>query len=360
VVTLPEGDYSHGGRIDLGYLLDHDVAYVNGTKVGESAYDPKLPGQSVYRAYGIPAAVLHEGINVILVRAFAHSPARLMLGIGGMALSVNGPPGSLPVKTIVDGDWQYWIESQIALSPESRAALPVKPDLNAGGVPASLYDGMIAPLGKFAMRGAIWYQGEANAGAAAKYPALMTHLIAGWRKQWGDEFPFYIVQLPLYQDGHFPAMRQAEAEIAATVPKTGLAVTIDTGEAKNIHPVEKRPVGERLALLALHRVYGEKIEDSGPVYVSAERTGGKLRIKLAHAEGLHATAAAIPNFTIAGPDGKYLPADAVIEGQTIVLSNPEVTEPRSAEYAETPMPFGCDVYNQAGLPLAPFRTGAPE
>ena len=355
---LKESDLTPAGaRADLGYLLESDTVYVNGTKVGHSIPDP-LHTVSVYRAYSIPPAALHVGSNTILVRAFAHSKQRQTFGINGMMLTIlnatNGPLARYPIQ---DG-WQYRIGSEVALSPAALAALPQPPQVSPGHTASALYNGMIAPLGDFAMRGALWYQGEANAGAYARYAALMNHLITGWRAQWGYEFPFYVVQLPLYNNTNFPAMRAAQAQIATLVPNTAIAVTIDTGEAQNIHPVDKKPVGDRLALLARHRVYGETIEDSGPFFASVEPQAASLRIHLTHAKGLHSSSDTIANFEIAGPDHHFVPASAIIDGETLVLSSPTVAHPVSARYAWSGTPLNCSLYNQANLPLAPFTTDA--
>jgi sialate O-acetylesterase len=345
----------NGARADLGYLLESDTVYVNGTKIGHSAADP-LHAASVYRAYNIPPPALHVGSNTILVRAFAHSSLHQTFGINGMTVTVlNGTNGPLIRYPIQDG-WQYIIGSQVALTPAALAELPQPPQVSPGHTASALYNGMIAPLGDFALRGALWYQGESNAGAADRYAALMTHLIAGWRAQWHDDFPFYIVQLPIYANTNFPAMRAAQAQIAALVPNTAIAVTIDTGEVQNIHPIDKKPVGDRLALLARHRVYGESLEDSGPFFASAETKDGSLRIHLTHAMGLHSTSETIANFEIAGPDHHFLPATAILDGETILLSSPAVPHPVSARYAWTASPLNCSLYNQANLPLAPFTT----
>lgn len=348
-VTLPADAPPVRAHIDLGYLLEREIVYVNGQQIVKQGYgDPEVgvPG----RAADIPAGVLHTGENTVLIRAFAHVPSRP--GIGRTAMSISLAGKTYPLT----GDWQYMLSFNQALPADAVASFPVSPQMNSSATDTSLYNAMIAPLQDFPIAGALWYQGEANAGRAAQYPALMSDLIAGWRKQWGYEFPFYIVQLPLFNDNNFPALRAAQEKIAQTVPKTAIAVTIDTGDATNIHPKIKQPVGERLALLALHRDYGMKLEDSGPFFAAAKAEGDKMRISFTHAEGLHATGATIPNFEVAGADGKFVPADAVIEKQTIVLSSPQVSNPTAARYAWKPPMLGCDVYNGAELPLAPFQT----
>jgi sialate O-acetylesterase len=348
-VTLPADAPSVRAHIDIGYMLEREMIYVNGQQIVKQGYgDPEVgvPG----RAADIPAGVLHPGENTVLIRAFGHIPSKPGIGRPPMSISLDGKNYSLA------GDWQYTLTFDRPLTAAAIASFPSSPQMNSSATYTSLYNAMIAPLRDYPIAGALWYQGEANAGAAAKYPGLMSDLISGWRKQWGYDFPFYIVQLPLFNDRNWPTMRAEQQQITRDVPNTAIAVTIDTGEAGNIHPKLKQPVGERLALIALHRVYGQKLEDSGPFFAAAKPEGAKLRISFTHAEGLHATGPTIPWFEIAGADGKWVTADAVIEKQTIVLSSPDVPNPTAARYAWVPTPSGVDVYNGANLPLAPFMT----
>jgi sialate O-acetylesterase len=300
--------------------------------------------------------MLHPGDNSIVIRAYAHSPNGQSL-FAGFA-SVQAPTAQPGINDVypLTGEWQYRIVFDQHLGSEALAAFPHHPRETIPHPAFGLYNGMIHPLRDFAIAGAIWYQGEGNAGRYAQLPKLMEHLIGSWRRQWHTDLPFYIVQLPIFQDRNWPMMRAAQQQITRDIPNTAIAVTIDTGEVTNIRPKEKQPVGDRLALLALHRVYGLKLEDSGPFFASAQPEGAKLRISFTHAEGLHATGPAIPHFEIAGADGKFLPAEAIIEKQTIVLSNSQISRPTAARYAWSPTPLGTEVYNSANLPLAPFTT----
>ncbi|MFZ0637649.1 MAG: sialate O-acetylesterase [Candidatus Acidiferrales bacterium] len=230
--------------------------------------------------------------------------------------------------------------------------------------PAGLYDGMIAPLEAYRIRGAIWYQGEGNTYHAYQYRTLLPALIQGWRKAWDEpDFPFLIVQLPNQgtspelSDSIWAELREAQLMTSKSVPNTGLAVTIDVGEAQNLHPPRKREVGERLALWALGTTYGEKLVYSGPIYEKYEVEGNQIRIHFSHVgSGLEASdGGPLKGFTIAGADRKFHRADARIDGDTIVVSSPEVASPVSARYAWQDSP-DCNFYNKDGLPASPFRT----
>jgi sialate O-acetylesterase len=227
-----------------------------------------------------------------------------------------------------------------------------------------LFNGMIAPIIPYAIRGAIWYQGESIVGGdagIALYPHVQATLVRDWRKLWGEgDFPFYIVQLAGQEAAsNSPRVREAQATIL-TLPNTGMAVATDIGEAKNVHPKNKQDVGDRLARLALAKTYGRKIEFSGPVYESMKIEGNAIRLKFSHAQGLVARDGALKWFTIAGADGKFVPADAKIDGETVLVSSPDVTAPTAVRYAWLNFPDGGHLYNGAGLPAAQFRTDAPK
>ena len=227
-----------------------------------------------------------------------------------------------------------------------------------------LYNAMIAPLLPFAIKGAIWYQGESNAGRAAQYRRLLPAMIGDWRARFGvGDFPFYIVQLAAFQttnaeprDNDWAELREAQALTAKNVPHCGLALAIDIGDAKDIHPKNKQEVGRRLALNALAQAYGKKIQCSGPWYRSMKVDGDKIRLKFDHANGgLVAKDGKLTGFAIAGEDHKFVWADAVIVGKTIVVSSPAMAKPLALRYAWDINPV-CNLYNQAGLPAVPFRT----
>ncbi|OGV43641.1 MAG: hypothetical protein A2X48_16555 [Lentisphaerae bacterium GWF2_49_21] len=244
---------------------------------------------------------------------------------------------------------------------------PMGPDNQ--NAPARLYNGMINPLLPFAIKGAIWYQGESNAGRAPQYRTLLPAMIKDWRTVWGQgDFPFLIVQLANYQDASpapsesgWAELREAQYLTAKNVPNTGLAVIIDIGEAKNIHPKNKQDVGARLALAARKVAYGEKdFVSSGPVYDSMKVEGGKVRIKFSSVGGgLEAKGGELKTFAIAGEDKKFVWAKAQIEGDFVIVWNDDVKKPVSVRYAWATNPEGCNLYNKEGLPAVPFRTDMP-
>jgi sialate O-acetylesterase len=226
-----------------------------------------------------------------------------------------------------------------------------------------LFNGMINPVIPYAIRGVIWYQGESIVGGAegcALYPLVQETLVRDWRRIWGEgEFPFYIVQLAGQEAAsNRPEVREAQATLLARVPNTGMAVTTDIGEAKNVHPHNKQDVGDRLARIALANVYGRNIEFSGPVYESMKIDGADIRVSFSHLGGGLVAKGGGPLkwFEIAGADGRFVPADAKIEGDALVVSSPAVAAPAAVRYAWVNFPDGCNLFNAAGLPAAQFRT----
>lgn len=237
---------------------------------------------------------------------------------------------------------------------------PAKPETGPGGsqMPAGLYNAMIAPITPYPIKGAIWYQGETNANPTRFpiYSRAFQSMIGDWRQAWGEgDFPFLFVQLPNYKtNGYWPDLREQQRQTLA-LRNTAMAVTIDVGIPDNLHPPHKREVGLRLALLARALVYGEKIEYSGPVFLHAERQSAALRLWFDHASGLAAKDGAPRGFEIAGPDRKFVAAEARVEGSTVVAWSSSVAAPAFVRYAWADSPE-CNLYNGAGLPAGPFRS----
>ena len=227
-----------------------------------------------------------------------------------------------------------------------------------------LFNGMINPVIPYAIRGAIWYQGESIVGGAdgrALYPHVQATLVRDWRQLWGEgDFPFYIVQLAGQDaESNNPLVREAQTTILS-LPNTGMAVTTDIGERKNVHPKNKQDVGDRLTRIALTNAYGHNLEYSGPVYQSMQVEGDKIRLKFTHlGGGLVAKDGPLKWFTIAGTDGTYVPAAATIDGDTVVVHSDQVKAPVNVRYAWVNFPEGCNLFNAAGLPAPQFRTDAP-
>ena len=229
--------------------------------------------------------------------------------------------------------------------------------------PSGLYHGMIHPVLPFALRGAIWYQGESNAGRASEYRALFSAMITQWRQAFGQgDFPFYWVQLANFKtdkpdSGAWPLLREAQTQTLA-LPATGQAIAIDIGNPDDIHPRNKQEVGRRLALIAMSQAYGQTMDDSGPVFLRANPEKNRLRIEFAHAvTGLIARDKPLQSFEVAGADGVYRPATADIEGDTVVVRAAEVPAPVAVRYAWSNSPEA-NLFNGAGLPAVPFRSDA--
>lgn len=228
-----------------------------------------------------------------------------------------------------------------------------------GGKGSDLYNGMLAPLMPFAIKGSIWYQGESNAGQAYKYRTLFPAMIKNWREDWKQDISFLFVQLAPYdkvKGPTWPELREAQLLTAQKVPNTAMVVITDYGDANDIHPKDKDPVGARLALAARAITYGEKIPYSGPEYTRMKREGDKIVLNFKHVEGgLVAKGGDLKGFTIAGKDEKFVPAEAKIVGDTVVVSSKDVTEPVAVRFGWANNP-SVNLFNQAGLPATPFRT----
>lgn len=250
--------------------------------------------------------------------------------------------------------------------PEPKA--PAKPGAAAPNlgpnVPTSLYNAMIHPLLSFEVKGAIWYQGESNAGKAYEYRTLFTTMIKDWRKRFDTELPFMLVQLAPYRGGasgvDYAELRDAQLHAAKTLPKTGIAVITDVGNETDIHPKPKKPVGDRLALAALGIEYGKKIEYYGPMLKDAKFASGSATLTFDHVGGgLVAKDGDLVGFQVAGKDGKFVPAKAVIKGETVVVSSEMVPEPTAVRYGWVNFSKPTlNFFNKEGLPATPFRTDA--
>jgi sialate O-acetylesterase len=242
---------------------------------------------------------------------------------------------------------------------------PVRP-LDPGGArePAGLYNGMISPLARYPIRGVVWYQGESNTADAALYGKMFPAMIGAWRTAWGEgAFPFLYAQLsgfmvrhPEPEESRWAELREAQA-MALSTPKTGMAVTADTGEEHEMHPADKQDVGHRLALLAENEVYGETgVTASGPVFAGMEIRDGKAALGFTHTTGgLVVGNGELKGFAIAGEDRRFVWADARIDGDKVIVQSKETPNPVAVRYGWADFP-DCGLWNGAGLPAAPFRT----
>jgi len=240
--------------------------------------------------------------------------------------------------------------------PAPAQPYPPKNPLESQGSPSLLFNGMINPILPYAMRGVIWYQGESNGGRAKEYRDLFPAMIADWRSVWGEgNFPFLYVQVaPFKKMG--PEIRESQFLALGKTTNTAMAVITDHGDADDIHPPQKEPVGQRLALAARALAYGEKLEYSGPLFSGCRIVGNKMVLTFSHTgKGLVAKDGPLKGFVIAGADKKFVPAQAAIIGETIMVSSPCVPAPVAARYGWTNVP-DVNLFNAEGLPASPFRT----
>jgi len=348
-ITVP--DLVPAGRavLSLGSIERMDTVYINGTWVGASAWveNPRM--------YFVPPGVLKPGKNVLAIRVLKTKPEGGFLGKPDELHLTLGDKTIVPIA----GQWK----GKLSVDARPPHPLPIGYE-NWPVMPSVLYQGMLAPIAPLSITGALWYQGEQNSDRGFQYRKILPAMIADWRKlfQQGD-FPFYIVSLPAFKhrsetptDDAWAETRESQALTAASVPNSCLAVTIDTGDPDNIHPKDKRPVGERLALCALAKQYHKKVVYSGPTLAKVERLPQSIKLHFAHADGgLVMKGSKLEEFAIAGDDRKWYWADAHIEGKAIVVSSPSVPRPKEVRYAWQSNPVAT-LFNGAGLPAAPFRT----
>jgi sialate O-acetylesterase len=270
---------------------------------------------------------------------------QLNVPIGLISTNVGGTPA------------QRWTPKEVLEStPELK---PHAAEKNA----SDLYNAMIHPLLSYSIRGAIWYQGESNAGQAYRYRVLFPAMIKSWRDRWNQgDFPFLFVQLAPWEAPNDPThetwaeLREAQLMTLSKSPNTAMAVITDVGDEKDIHPPQKKPVGERLALAARALAYGEKIEHSGPIFESLTTSGERAILRFTHTgEGLEARGEKLTGFTVAGEDKKFHPADAKIEGDTVIVTSTEVSRPVAVRFGWRNYPV-VNLWNKNGLPASPFRT----
>jgi sialate O-acetylesterase len=345
--------------LKLGAIDDFDTTYFNGERVGSTG--PDTPNAwTAQRSYRVPGALVRAGRNTVAVRVFDRVGGG---GFGGGEMSL-APSGATSGGVALDGEWSYMEEATVPSRriDYSRQPQPVGP-ANPNS-PTVLYNAMLAPLFPFAIRGAVWYQGESNAGRAEQYRTLFPAMIRDWRAAWNlGDFPFYFVQLANWKsrpvdsiDSEWAELREAQTLTLRAAPNTGMAVTIDIGNPDDIHPRNKLDVGLRLARWALADTYGLKLEKSGPLYDSYKVEGDRVRVRFTHAGGLKTRDGAAPaGFYVAGADHKFVPAEARIEKGAVVVWSKEVPSPVAVRYAWGDNP-AANLYNSEGLPASPFRT----
>lgn len=344
-ITLPQSLTGKDLELSLGNIDDQDITWFNGVKVGETKE------HATKRVYKIPASIVKSGENIIAVRV---NDIRANGGFYGNSSDMHIGAGY--DRQSLAGDWLYKISY-------SSAELPPAPyTLQSPNHPSVLYNGMINPLKDYKIRGAIWYQGESNSNRAYQYRTLFPALIKDWRQKFSSgNFPFYFVQLANYMkkdslpsESDWAELREAQL-ITTSVRNTGMAVTIDIGEANDIHPKNKQDVGKRLALIALNKIHKKGNEFSGPLYKNHTVRNGRVIINFDHAEGLQAGNGQLKGFAIAGADKKFYWADAIITGNKVEVFAEEVPRPVAVRYSWGNNPDG-NLYNSDHLPASPFRT----
>lgn len=340
---LPSNAMDKPARLELGAIIDADSVFVNGRFVANTTY--MYPP----RWYTIPEGILKSGKNTIVIRVFNERGNVGFVPDKPYELEVDGHLVSL------DGEWKFQIGA-LARPHPGQTFIRWKP--------MGLYNAMLAPLFNYSIKGVIWYQGESNVGRASEYYQLFPDMITDWRKGWDNpDLPFIFVQLSNFLEARnhpsesaWATLRDAQLK-ALSLPRTGMAVTIDIGEWNDIHPVNKKDVGLRLALQARKLAYGEKIVADGPFYSSHQTEGNRIRVRFENAEnGLVSKGGQPGEFAIAGADGRFVWANADIDGSDILVWHDEIKQPLHVRYAWADNPHNANLYNKDGLPASPFKT----
>lgn len=340
-------DFNGGpATLHLGSIDDNDITWINGQQVGASNT------HNTDRHYQVPLSMLRPGKNTLVVRVtdgggnggFYGKPDQLLLEATGLKIPLSGT-------------WHYRVST---LNTQYGAK-----DTGPNTFPSQLFNAMIHPLIQMPVAGVIWYQGESNVGDAYNYRHLFKSMIEDWRQHWKEELPFLWVQIANYLDpepmpaeSNWAELRESQSE-ALALPKTGQAVIIDIGEAKDIHPRNKQDVGLRLALAAEHVIYGKDLVYSGPRYESMKIDGNRIVLTMSQVGGglvARDKYGYLRGFAIAGADGRFVWARASISGNQIIVSSPQVERPTAVRYAWANNPDDANLYNAEGLPASPFRT----
>jgi Domain of unknown function (DUF303). len=344
-IELTAEQAAQPAKLNLGRIVDADSVFINGAFIGTTSY------QYPPRWYKVPANVLKAGKNTIVVRIINNS------GNGGFVLDklYNLTVGEQKIN--LKGEWQYKLGATMEPTP-GMTFIRWKP--------VGLYNAMIAPLLNYRIKGVIWYQGEANTGKPEEYKTLFPTMISDWRAHWGEgDFPFLYVQLANFMEtktepveSNWAQLRESQRQ-TLSLSKTGMALTIDLGEWNDIHPLNKKDVGKRLALAAQKIAYGDaKIISSGPIYRSMKVEGNKIILTFTNTgSGLVAKGGGeLRYFAIAGADNRFVWAKAKIENNKVIVWNDNVPNPVTVRYAWADNPEGANLYNKEGLLASPFTT----
>lgn len=358
----------------------------NPANVGQFSAVAYYFGRHLHQALKVPVGLINTSWGGTRIEAWTSREsleerpcaAQLLSDWDGIRQSWDGTAENAKYE-VAKAEWQAEVkkinEANAKLPAEKKTKLPPAPrpadDPNKSPhFPAVLYNGMVAPLIPYAIAGAIWYQGESNQKRAFQYQELLPNMINDWRTRWNDEFSFYTVQLASFGNGQpvtkeagvedtWAELQEAQYLTTITLPKTGLAVTNDIGEEKNIHPANKQEVGRRLALWALAKDYGRAdTVFSGPLFKNSIVEGSQVRVQFEHiGSGLKTRdGGALKHFQIAGEDKKWVWAEAKIENNEVIVSSPQVAAPVGVRYAWAAWPEGANLINAEGLPASCFRT----
>ena len=346
-IDIPPSMVNQPARVFLGRIIDADVLYINGKQVGNTAY------QYPQRRYNVPPGLLKAGSNLFVIRVTNNT------GKGGFV--PDKPYCLYSGNDTVDlkGSWQYKVGEVYVPRP------PVTGNIVAQDQPTALYNAMVAPVVQYTIKGFLWYQGEANTIRAEEYAKLQPAQITDWRNKWQQgDIPFFYVQLPGFMDynylpseSNWAMLRESQLK-SLSVPNTAMAVAIDLGEWNDIHPDNKKDVGERLALAARKLVYKEDIVSSGPIFRSFKKEGDKIIISFNETGGGLVTndGEEPAEFAIAGSDKKFTGAKARIDADNVIVWNDAVQDPMYVRYAWADNPVNPNLFNKEGLPASPFRT----
>jgi sialate O-acetylesterase len=356
-IELPKSMENQEAKVFLGRIVDADELFINGVKVGEKTY------QYPQRRYTVPANLLKAGKNIFVVRVTNSS------GKGGFV--PDKPYYIFNGKDTVDlkGYWQYKVGEvyppvDFSAFRRNNSDEPRPRRINPQNEPTSLYNAMIAPYKQFPMKGILWYQGESNTGQAKLYENYMHALINGFRTVFErPDIPVIYAQLPNFMDVSYVPSESNWAELrfsqfkALSIPNTAMTVNMDLGEWNDIHPDNKKDVGERMALAGLKLAYGVDLIYSGPLYKDYKVEGNKVIISFNHVgSGLVTNdGEALSEFAIAGEDKKFVWAQATIEGDNVTVTSDAVKEPKYVRYAWADNPDNPNLYNKDGLPASPFE-----
>lgn len=373
-VNIPEELAGKDLDLSLSTIDDCDEVFFNGEKVGATGIDtPQY--WSVLRHYPVPGRLVRAGANTVAVRVIDHA---FDGGIGGNARNLYLGTGTTRILLAGD-DWKMRPEFLLEKDFPVRPGAPTDPALYH---PASLYNAMIAGLQRFPVRGILWYQGEGNTGNAKLYARTFPALIESWRKEWNDPGQIFIfaqlssleANAPRHQplpadfyeklqprESNWAALRESQSSVLR-LPNTGMAVTTDVGDPVDIHPTDKQTVARRMRMEALRLAYGRRdLVSSGPQYAGMKVEGNRIRVSFTGTgSGLVARGGALRRFAVAGKDGVFRWAKAEIDGDTVVVSSPEVPEPVAVRYAWDNNPIDANLFNREGFPASGFRSDRPD